>query len=126
MVFGHVKQFFSPELDETSKGKLFCPAEPMPGYAPSAMLVTREAFARVGPFDAGLQMVEWPDWYARAVEKGLKSTMLKPVVALRRIHKNNKGIVQRELVREYAHVLKSSLDRRRGKDSSDVAGTLPD
>ena len=126
MVFGHVKQFLSPELDESSKGKLFCPAEPMPGCSPSAMLVTREAFTRVGPFDAGLQAIEWPDWYARAMEKGLKSTMLKPVVVLRRIHKNNKGIVQRALIREYVHVLKASLDRRRGKDSSDVAGTQPD
>lgn len=126
MVFGHVKQFFSPELDESLREKMFCPPEPVPGLLTSAMLVTREAFSRVGPFDTGLDTAEWPDWYARAVETGLKWIMLKELVTLRRLHESNKGIAQRAQIGQYVHVLKASLDRRRGKDPSEVAGTQPD
>src|SRR5436305_2004259 len=51
MVFGHVREFLSPELDEQTKASLRPPApEPMPWTAPNLMLIRREAFERVGPF----------------------------------------------------------------------------
>ena len=49
MVFGHVREFFSPELDEETRASLRPPAaEPMPWTAPNLMLVRRESFQRVG------------------------------------------------------------------------------
>jgi len=51
IVFGHVKQFHSPDLEEWMKRKIHCNDEPQPGYSPSAMLIKRDAFFRVGLFE---------------------------------------------------------------------------
>jgi glycosyltransferase involved in cell wall biosynthesis len=112
LVFGYVKQFHSPELDESSKSRILCPPSPMPGYSPSAMLVKRETFFRVGLFGTSWQIGEWADWYARAIDLNLRVKMLPDVVARRRLHDRNKGVVQRSLITEYARILKASLDRR--------------
>jgi glycosyltransferase involved in cell wall biosynthesis len=118
-VFGHVRQFVSPELLPTLSGRQTNRlSDPMPGLLTSTMLIKREAFLRVGPFEVKWRHAEWPDWYARSLEGGLIAVMLEEVVALRRIHKTNKGIVQRALVRDYARVLKASLDRRRARAAS--------
>jgi glycosyltransferase involved in cell wall biosynthesis len=128
VVFGHVQQFCSPELDEHIKKTLYCPAEAMPGYLPGAMLIKRDAFLRVGPFETDWQAAEALAWYSRVVEKGLRSLMLSDVVLRRRLHISNKGIDERTLQRkEYLRILKASLDRRRtasrrGSEESECAG----
>ena len=53
------------------------------------------------------------DWYARAVEAGLRSHMLPEVVLERRLHLDNNGLRERDSRSQYLHVLKASLDRRR-------------
>lgn len=113
IVFGHIKQFLSPDIDESLKQKIFCPSLPMPGYLPSAMLIKKEAFLKVGLFDSAWQIGEWANWYVRASELKLRIAMLPELVALRRIHANNKGVLQRQSITEYARILKASLDRRR-------------
>lgn len=113
IVFGHIKQFLSPDIDESLKQKIFCPSLPMPGYLPSAMLIKKEAFLKVGLFDSAWQIGEWANWYVRASELKLRIAMLPELVALRRIHENNKGVLQRQSITEYAQILKASLDRRR-------------
>ena len=113
IAFGMVKQFHSPELDKSLKQSIQCPHYPMPGFLPSAMLVNREAFFKVGPFDSTWQIGEWANWYVRACELKLRIVMLPEVVALRRLHESNKGILQREYRAEYIRILKASLDRHR-------------
>ena len=114
VVFGHVQQFCSPELDEHTKKTLYCPAEAMPGHLPGTMLIRRDAFLRVGPFETDWQAGEALAWYSRVVEKGLGSLMLPEVVLKRRLHTSNRGIDERTLQRnEYLRILKASLDRRR-------------
>jgi len=44
MVFGQVEQFFSPELEESLKGRIDLTAARMPGYLPGAMLIKRNSF----------------------------------------------------------------------------------
>jgi glycosyltransferase involved in cell wall biosynthesis len=108
-VFGEVEQFWV-KPDESS-GEAVLP--PMQGYTPSVMLVTKEAFRRIGPFDASLRVGEWVDWYARAHDGKLNARRLPQLVARRRVHPENKGVQQRAARVEYARVLKASLDRRR-------------
>jgi glycosyltransferase involved in cell wall biosynthesis len=118
VVFGHVQQFYSPELDEETKRHITIPIETMRGFHVGAMLIKRETFFRVGLFKTDLQLAELVDWHARAMELGLRSLMLPDVVMKRRIHQTNQGIRQRAARRDYVRVLKASLDRRRKQEKS--------
>jgi glycosyltransferase involved in cell wall biosynthesis len=114
IVFGHVSEFVSPELDEESRKSVRQPAaEPMPWMAPNLMLIRREAFERVGPFSETLRVGVTVDWFARAQEAGLKHVMLPEVVLERRLHLQNNGLRERDSRSQYVHVLKAALDRRR-------------
>jgi glycosyltransferase involved in cell wall biosynthesis len=113
MVFGHVKHFYSPDLDRSAREKFVCPAEKMPGYHAGTMLILQEAFLRIGLFDAHFQLGEFLDWYGRARDKGLKDVMLQEVVLKRRIHASNMVTLNRGSQTEYIRALKASLDRRR-------------
>jgi len=113
IVFGHVKQFYSPELDESIKRKIYCPAEKMPGYYTGAMLIKRASFVRVGLFESSLKIGEFMDWYLKAKECGLKSIVLPDIVAKRRIHGANQSIHEKQYQSDFVKILKKSLDRRR-------------
>lgn len=113
MVFGHVQQFISPELTDTAEARLRYSAEKLPGYAPSAALIRRDALLQVGPFEWRLDVGEFMDWYLRAIDRGLKGLMLPEVVARRRLHTENLGLRERGSRGDYVRILKASLDRRR-------------
>ncbi|MDH4232122.1 MAG: glycosyltransferase family 2 protein [Nitrospirota bacterium] len=122
MVFGHVSQFFSPDLEQTMRKKVACPDGKLPGYHVGTLLIRRETFLSAGLFNPGLQCGEFLDWSFRAKEKGLKELLLPDVLMKRRIHSSNMGIVKRNTRTDNAHadyvrILKASLDRRRNKDS---------
>src|SRR6266700_818813 len=92
MVFGHVREFVSPELTEVQRATVRPPApQPLPWPAPNLMLIRRESFARVGPFSESVKVGVTVDWYARAAEAGLRSAMLPEVVLERRLHLTNNG-----------------------------------
>jgi hypothetical protein len=111
IVFGQIKQFFSPELDENQRKRIRIPAEVMTGILKGSMLIKRDSFFRVGTFDTRWKVGDFVCWYLRAVEEGLKSVVL---VVLRRIHANNMGIRERKSQTDFVRILKASLDRRRG------------
>ena len=113
MVFGQVEQFYSSELDENHRKRIRIPARVMPGFFKGSMLIKQDSFFRVGTFDTRWKLGDFIDWYARAVDEGLKSIMLSEVVMLRRIHADNTGIRERKLRPEFVKILKASLDRRR-------------
>lgn len=108
-VFGEIEQF----RDSLPNESLHPVSPPVQGYSPSVMLITQDAFRRIGPFDPRLQVGEWVDWYVRASDLKLKARRLPQLVARRRLHTENKGLRQRAARVEYARVLKASLDRRR-------------
>jgi hypothetical protein len=89
----------------------------VPAYLPSAMLIRRAAFLRVGPFDPRWRLGSVVDWYARSVEAGLLSALLPEVVYERRIHGRNLGITAVKDRSDYLGVVKAALDRRRGGPS---------
>jgi len=111
MVFGHVKQFISPELTRDERAQLRPPGGNEPGKLKGSMLVRREAFDRVGTFDGSWRVAEFIDWYIRAAEQGLRERMLPDVMLLRRLHTTNQGRRYPEARNEYAAAL--ALARRR-------------
>ena len=113
MVFGHVEQFISPELDESVKATLSIRDKRLPGRYRGSLLIRTESFWRVGPFDPSVDYGEFIDWYMRAEEQKVREVMLPDVLALRRIHGANVGYTDRHKRVEFARVLKRGLDRRR-------------
>jgi glycosyltransferase involved in cell wall biosynthesis len=113
IVFGQVQQFRSPDLDDQLKRRILGDGEVMPGYHPGTMLIRRDAFFRVGPFQTHWRVGEFIDWYLRAMEQGLKAFLLPEVVMKRRLHADNLGTRERKLQIDYVRILKASLDRRR-------------
>lgn len=114
LVFGHVQEFVSPEIDDETRGRIRAPApEPMPWTAPNLMLIRRSAFDRVGPFETGVRVGVTVDWFLRAKEAGLRYTVLPETVLERRLHTENNGIREAASRSQYLAVLKASLDRRR-------------
>jgi glycosyltransferase involved in cell wall biosynthesis len=113
VVYGHVTEFLSPDLDEGARALLRAPMHDVPWPTPNLMLVRRDAFFRVGLFSTELKVGIGVDWYARAGELGLRSTVPPIVVLERRLHADNNGIRERQFKPQYLHVLKGALDRRR-------------
>jgi glycosyltransferase involved in cell wall biosynthesis len=114
LVFGHVQEFVSPELDEETRAGIRPPApEPMPWTAPNLMLIRRAAFDRVGPFETGIRVGVTVDWFLRAKEAELRYRVLPETVLERRLHTENNGIREAASRSQYLAVLKASLDRRR-------------
>lgn len=115
IVFGHVRQFCSPELNGNQKNRLQGFTELLPGYFKGTMLIKREAFSLAGIFDTVWKVGDFVDWYLKALESGLKSVMLPDVLMIRRVHTQNMGIREQAHQRDYVRILKASLDRRRKK-----------
>ena len=113
VVFGHMTEFVSPDVDEQAAALLRDPVHDLPWRTPNLMLVRREAFERVGLFSTELRVGIGVDWYARAMECGLKEFVPPSIVLERRLHAANNGIRQRDVRHQYLHVLKASVERRR-------------
>jgi glycosyltransferase involved in cell wall biosynthesis len=122
VVFGHVREFVSPELDATARARLRPASERLPGRLPTTMLIRRDAFFRVGLFATHLKMGIGMDWSARAIEAGLRTFMLPDVIFERRLHGQNNGIRERERRTDYVRAVKAALDRRRTEQAQH---TLP-
>lgn len=114
MVFGHYTEFVSPELVAASQPD----SDPIPGYSSGTMLIKHEAFDRVGDFATQWQIGEFVDWYARAMEVGLRAEMMPHAVLRRRIHALNSGVRERDSRQVYAQVVSSIIRRRRMIESA--------
>ena len=113
MVFGHVREFVSPELPAEARASVRPPAPPAPWTSPNLMLIRRESFDRVGRFVTDLRVGEVVDWYARANEAGLKSVVLPEVVLERRLHTSNSSLRERDARLDYLRVVRAAIERRR-------------
>lgn len=124
LVFGHMEQFVSPELDAAVRSRFVCPEAPQPAALANTMLVPRPVFERVGPFSTTAVRSEFLEWLLRARELSLRELMLDDVVLRRRLHPSNHGRVRHEVAGEYAVTLKRALDRRRSGEraSGPLAG----
>jgi glycosyltransferase involved in cell wall biosynthesis len=114
LVFGHVRQFHSPELNADQRSRIALSPHSVPGICKGTMLIRRQAFARVGWFATQWTLGEFVDWYARAVDARLRSAVLAEVVMHRRLHLANSGIRERDAQSDFPRILKTILDRREG------------
>lgn len=114
LVFGHVQHFYSPELTAEQRATIRLPPGRIPGVCPAAMLIRRDALARVGAFSTRWRLGEFVDWYARAMDARLCSRVLPEVLVRRRLHLTNSGLVRPESQLDYSRVLRAVLARRRG------------
>jgi glycosyltransferase involved in cell wall biosynthesis len=89
------------------------PSAVQPGYLPSTWLVRREAFERVGLFDASYRIVCDADWLARAKDGGLMNEMLPEALVRWRIHDSNGSYDQRTLRSETFQMLRATAERQR-------------
>ncbi|MDD3519546.1 MAG: glycosyltransferase family A protein [Chromatiales bacterium] len=104
-VFGHALNFSGP-VPHGGDGQ--------PAEVPGTMLIRRDAFHRVGHFDETFALGSIIDWYLRAQEAGLRMRTLPETLLYRRIHGANISLrLKDEYRRDYARILKASLDRRR-------------
>jgi glycosyltransferase involved in cell wall biosynthesis len=113
IVYGHVRQQLSPDLDPKLAERLWAPDTPVPGPIPTTMMLAPGTFQQVGDYRSDLRIAEAADWHMRACEAGLRITMLPDTLAWRRIHGRNSSLRDKTDLFEYPQVLKAALDRRR-------------
>lgn len=113
VVFAHVDEFLSPDLDPEARRRLRPPGHTLAGRLPTTMLCRRDVFFKVGVFDTSLRRAVTLDWTARALEQGVRSLLVGDVLYDRRLHARNNGIVERASTSDYLKVVKASIDRRR-------------
>ena len=119
MVFGQALQVVNGDAWE-NRHKDLSQSKMAPAIIPGGILVKRESFLRVGNFRSDTKVGEFIDWYARAIELGLKWRVTPDLVLWRRLHDSNTGIRERASVSDYARVLKASLDRRRAAQNQPI------
>jgi hypothetical protein len=108
LLFGHVQH-----IRETGGD---C-GDPVPGYSLGTMLAKREVFNKTGLLATDLKVGEFIDWYARAMEAGLRSRLEREVWLRRRIHGTNLTARERGAWRDYLRVVKAAMDRTRHAES---------
>lgn len=91
VVYGHARQFYSPEVSDDFKRKKGFAKEVMPATLSTAMLIKRSSFLNVGYYEEGKWIVD-QNWYMQSQELGTKQVVLDDIVYLRRIHENNHSI----------------------------------
>lgn len=104
MVFGTVEQ-----VDDVSGDFL----SQQPGTNATCLLARSSVFDRVGLYRTDLPSGEFIDWYARAMESGIRTAAVADVVAQRRQRRDSMMGANPDAVRAYLKVLHQSLERRR-------------
>ncbi len=117
LVFGHIQNFFTPEMAPEERRRVAVPLQPVPGLLQGAMLARRRSFDRVGLFFEERGMGDFIDWYGRAMLARMNVEMLPQTVLYRRIHATNYQRTHKHQRREYLRAVKDLLDRRRREEA---------
>ena len=91
----------------------------VPGYATTALLARRTAFARVGLLDAERWYSDATEWFVRARDRGVRIDLLDDVLTLHRMHGEN--LTRRRpqaSADEFLGLVHEHLQRRRGRAPS--------
>ncbi len=126
-VFGQAEQFYDDAVDAEFRRRHPIKVQNGPATLSAAMLIRREAFERVGPFNSDVDYGVDVDWYLRAKEAGLRTEVLPEVVYRRRLHESNIGTTDGEAAnRARLIAIKRSLDRRRAAAAGVTETTVAD
>ena len=113
-VFGRVEVFYDVSSDTPDRAA----TELYDGVICGTMLVRGASLQRVGAFAEDLHIVEFMDWYARAIERGLLFRMLPDVVMRRRIHARNITRAGASARAAYLNILRRTVHRRRAQGAA--------
>jgi glycosyltransferase involved in cell wall biosynthesis len=116
-IFSYHKRFYSTENGQLTESELADTKRILPAFFKAALLIRKESFFKVGLFDESITMGDFLDWYRRAMDLGIKMEILKQVLFFRRIHNANSSLINRANINDYVRIMKTSMDRRRKKDS---------
>jgi glycosyltransferase involved in cell wall biosynthesis len=89
----------------------------VPAPSASTFLGRRQHFEKIGKFTEDRRLGEFIDWIARAQEAGLRYQILSDVVAVRRLHANNTGVLKKDSRTDYIHLVRAIMERRRENQS---------
>ena len=114
MVFGLVKQFYSPELTDDEKNKIYCPSEIAEGICLPALCIKRSILMQLGNFDKTQKTLSFMDLFSKSQLQGISYYVLDDLVLHRRLHKKNISQTKREEnKRVFAMLLKKRIDHIR-------------
>ncbi len=113
LLFGHAREFISPEVAHKLAHRIRCVEYARPATLPGTMLASRAAMAQVGPFERRWISNDFMAWLLAARRLGLCERMVAEVVMWRRLHDSNFSHNAALTRGEYVRVLKESLDLRR-------------
>jgi glycosyltransferase involved in cell wall biosynthesis len=114
IVFGMMKNFYSPETDAEFRSRYACAEKIVPGIHAGTMLLKKETFLRVGLFNSSLKMGEFIDWQARATALKCAVHVLPELLMLRRIHPSNYGITNKCHRQDYLSIVRGILEKKKG------------
>jgi len=111
---GYLQNFWEPELREIEeRARDTWLAQPHLAHGPPLMLMRRELFDRIGPFDPALRTGEDTDWHFRAREAGIVTECVPDVLIRRRRHGRNLTANWNASAEDMFTMLKRSIGRRR-------------
>lgn len=108
MVFGRVEVFHDIE----DNNALATATQVYDGIIAGTMLIIHTAFQRVGAFATEWRIGEFADWYARALECGVRAHTIPQVLMKRRLHAKNITRAAADSRTAYLQVLRNTLRRR--------------
>ena len=106
---GRILRLNNPLDDQTA------PADGEGSAHTMTMLVRRDAFISVGPFDEEMRMAEDIDWIFRALELEIGVDVLDDIVLVRRIHADNMTHDEEQAGHMLFVAFKQRMDRRRAE-----------
>ena len=115
MVFGHVREFLSPELDEETRRELARRrrrADAVDGAEPDADPARRRSSASARSRRPSASASRSTGSRAPP-EAGLRHAILPEVVLERRLHTQNNGLRERASRSQYLEVIRQAMERRR-------------
>ena len=115
---GQVQNFWDEEVrHEAARFRDHRISRPLPGFSAGTLLAPRSVFDRLGPFDPGRAHGDAVEWFARARAAGLTVEMIPRPLLRRRMHAGNRSRVRQDESRdEFLDLVKTLLDRRRGRE----------
>jgi glycosyltransferase involved in cell wall biosynthesis len=108
IVVGLMQNFRRDEM-----GEMMFLTNPAAAKLPGALMMRRSAFRRAGPYSPALAYGENLEWWARAVDSGLRTETIAELVLMRRIHRSNTSRDAEKPVCRYLGALHAITRRRR-------------